>query len=69
LVTPDRQRTLLAKLVAAALVGLAVSAAACALTAAVAVPWFGAEGISLDGRADDRRSPCSDRWRSRRWPA
>jgi ABC-2 type transport system permease protein len=53
LVTPDRQRTLLAKLVAAALVGLAVSAAACALTAAVAVPWFGAEGISLDGRADD----------------
>jgi ABC-2 type transport system permease protein len=30
LVTPDRQRTLLAKLVAAALVGLAVSAAACA---------------------------------------
>jgi ABC-2 type transport system permease protein len=53
LVTPDRQRTLLAKLVAAALVGLAVSAAACAVTAAVAVPWFGAEGISLDGRADD----------------
>jgi ABC-type transport system involved in multi-copper enzyme maturation permease subunit len=53
LVAPDRHRTLLAKVLATMLVGVAIAAAAIVLTLAVAVPWLDAEGVTLDGRADD----------------
>ena len=53
LVAPDRHRTLLAKVLATMVVGLGIAAAAIALTLAVALPWLDAEGVTLDGRADD----------------
>jgi ABC-2 type transport system permease protein len=51
LISPDRQRTFLAKVIATMLVGLAVAAAAAAVTLATALPWLNAEGVGLDGRA------------------
>lgn len=53
LVTPDRQRTLLAKVLATMAVGAAIATAAIVLTVAVAVPWLDAEGVTLQGRAGD----------------
>jgi hypothetical protein len=53
LVTPDRQRTLVAKVLATMAVGLVIAAAAIALTLAVALPWLDAEGVTLHGRAGD----------------
>jgi hypothetical protein len=53
LVTPDRHRTLLAKVLATMVVGVAIASAAIVFALAVAVPWLGAEGVTLDGRAGD----------------
>ncbi len=53
LVAPDRHRTLVAKVLATTIVGVAIASAAIVITLAVAVPWLDAEGVTLDGRADD----------------
>ncbi len=47
LVTPDRLRALVAKVVACAAAGLAIGAAAATLTAAVALPWLSSKGDAL----------------------
>jgi ABC-2 type transport system permease protein len=59
LVTPNRQRSFLAKVWATMLVGLAVAAAAAVVTLAIAIPWLGAEGISLDRRGGDVAAPLA----------
>jgi ABC-2 type transport system permease protein len=53
LTTPDRGRVVAAKLAAYALAGIAVAILTLAITAAVALPWMNAKGLSvsvLDGR-------------------
>ena len=53
LITPDRKRVALAKLAAAALVGIAIAAAASIITLAVALPWLSAKGIDVGAYTSD----------------
>ncbi|HEX8205352.1 MAG TPA: hypothetical protein VF587_04770, partial [Solirubrobacteraceae bacterium] len=53
LVSPLRHRAFRAKVAALALAGLVVGAMAIALTLAVAVPWYAAEGVALGPHLDD----------------
>lgn len=48
LTEPHRGRVIAAKLVVAAVVGFVYAVCDVALTAAIAVPWLGAKGISID---------------------
>ncbi len=47
LVTPDRLRALVAKVIVGAAAGLAIGVGAAALTAAVALPWLSSKGDAL----------------------
>lgn len=53
LITPKRQRVVLAKLAASALVGVAIAGAASLLTLGVALPWLSAKGVDLGAYAGD----------------
>ena len=53
LITPKRQRVVLAKLAASALVGVAIASAASLLTLGVALPWLSAKGVDLGAHTGD----------------
>jgi len=47
LVTPDRLRVVVAKLITASIVGACIATVASALTVAIAVPWLRSDGVSV----------------------